>query len=104
MRYAAKVDATHQEIRDGLRKAGFSVFDASKLGAGFPDLVVGKHGRTYLIEVKTPRGSKTAQERLGAAQAAFRDAWRGGPVLACQSLEDALFDIKCYQMKMGFVK
>lgn len=104
MRLAAKVDATHAEIRDGLRKCGFSVFDCSKLGAGFPDLIVGRYGVSYLIEVKSPRGRKTAEDRLQKAQIAFRDAWKGGPVLACSSLEDALFDIKCHQLKMGFVK
>jgi Holliday junction resolvase len=104
MRLASKVDSTHASIRDGLRKAGFSVFDTSKLGAGFVDLVVGKWGQTYLVEVKTPRGRKTALQRLGAAQAAFRDTWNGGPVIAAYSLQDAIYAVNMHLKRTGWVK
>jgi hypothetical protein len=39
-RYAAKTDANHAEIRDGLRELGFSVIDTFRLGDGTPDMVV----------------------------------------------------------------
>ena len=72
MRLASRTDSTHASIRDGLRKAGFNVFDTSKIGAGFVDLVVGGRGETYLVEVKSPNGRKTALQGLGEAQREFR--------------------------------
>lgn len=76
MRRAAKVDANHSEIVAALRHVGASVADASKLGGGFPDLVVGFRGRTWLLEVKD--GSKPPSARkLTPDQVAFRDGWRG---------------------------
>jgi hypothetical protein len=42
-----------------------SVFDASRAGSGFPDLVCGYRGRTWLLEVKAWGGSLTPdQERF----------------------------------------
>ena len=104
MRLAAKVDLTHKEIRDGLRKLGFNVFDTSKIGAGFVDLVVGGRGVTYLVECKTPNGRKTALQGLGEAQREFRDAWCGGPVIVAYSLSDVLYEIKMDCKKRGWVK
>ena len=49
-----RVDQEHGIIRDGLRAAGYYVFDTSTVGGDFPDLlVVSKADRTVLLEVKT---------------------------------------------------
>lgn len=59
---------------------GCSVADTSRLGAGFPDLVIGlagKRGRVnLLVEVKD--GAKIPSQRgLTNAEQEFRDGWRG---------------------------
>lgn len=86
-RYAARRDTTHADIRDGLRQAGFSVFDAGGVGGDFPDLVVGAHGHTFLFEVKSPAG------KASDGQARFAAGWRGGPVSVVYTLEQALGEI-----------
>ena len=87
-RYAARRDTNHAEIRDGLRSAGFSVFDAGGVGANLPDLIVGAYDKfTFLIEVKSPGGKPSP------GQSAFARDWRGGPVLTVYSLEQALAGI-----------
>lgn len=73
-RYA--VDANQSAIVEYARKLGFSVFITAKLGGGFPDLVLGKHGKNYLVEVKD--GSKSPSARkLTAPEQKFFDEWRG---------------------------
>lgn len=83
-RYAARRDTNHADIRDGLRGCGFTVFDAGGTGNDFPDLVVGAHGTTFLMEVKTFGG------KVSDGQSRFADGWRGGPVCVVRTLEDAL--------------
>ena len=90
MRYAARRDTTHAEVRDGLRQAGFSVFDAGGVGGDFPDLVVGAHGHTFMFEVKSPNG------KASDGQARFAAGWRGGPVSVVYTLEQALGEIIRY--------
>lgn len=60
------------------------MFDAADVGGGFPDLVVGFRGRTYLLEVKRAKG------KLRASQVAFRDSWRGGPLVVVRTAAEAL--------------
>jgi hypothetical protein len=53
-RSRGKVDINHGIIRDGLRQAGYFVWDTSGVGDDFPDLLaVSKSGITVLLEVKT---------------------------------------------------
>ena len=88
MRYAARRDTTHATVRDGLRQAGYSVFDAGGVGGDFPDLVVGAYQRfTFLVEVKSPGG------KVSPGQSRFAREWKGGPVLTVYSLEQALGEI-----------
>ena len=61
MKRRAKVDRNHGEIRDALRAMGWYVYDTSRLGDGFVDLVCAKHGRLELVEVKD--GSLPPSER-----------------------------------------
>lgn len=60
--YARRVDGNHGDIRDAFRKLGCKVFDACRVGQGFPDLVVQYGGLTVLCEVKTEKGKKTATQ------------------------------------------
>jgi hypothetical protein len=77
-------DSNHAAIRDALRDCGVTVVDTGDLGGGFPDLVCGRHGHTYLLEIKAPKG----KERPG--QTAAREAWRGGPWEVVRSVAEAL--------------
>jgi hypothetical protein len=76
MRRAAKTDANHTSIVNTLRASGISVHDTSAVGQGFPDLVCGYGGRSFLVEIKD--GSKPpSRRRLTPDQEAFRVGWRG---------------------------
>lgn len=84
MRFGRR-DVNHREIREAFRDAGASVFDTGDVGGGFPDLVVGWRGQTYLIEVKRPKGGK-----LTTKQVAFAAGWRGAPWIEVKSRAEAL--------------
>ena len=76
MRRAAKVDANHTQIVATIRAAGISVYNTSVVGQGFPDIVCGHGGRTFLAEIKD--GAKSPSKRkLKPLQAVFRDTWLG---------------------------
>lgn len=68
---ACKVDKNQGEIVSAYRAMGFSIVDTSRVGQGFSDLVVGKFGRTYLVEVKTLTGAMEKTQRN------FKKEWRG---------------------------
>ena len=83
MRRAARVDNNHGEIRDKLRKLGYSVFDTSGVGRSFPDLVVADKYRTILVEVKSGTGA------LSEGQETFQEAWQG-EICTAYTLENVL--------------
>ncbi len=58
-----KVDANQGEIVEALRAAGCSVEILSDVGRGVPDLLVGKNGLNFLMEVKNGDASLTNDER-----------------------------------------
>ena len=64
---AAKRDANEPEIRDMLEAFGLSVHQMDRPA----DLLVGYGGRTYLVEVKMPKGTFTPPQKK------FRETWRG---------------------------
>ena len=66
-----RVDANQPEIVAALRKAGCSVQHLHELGQGCPDIVVGYHGRNYLLEIKTQTG------KLTPVQVWWHEEWRG---------------------------
>lgn len=68
MMRAARVDANQKAIVDALRACGCSVYVL-----GLPlDLLVGRQGKNYLLEIKT--GPKA---RLTEFQQDFRATWQG---------------------------
>jgi len=85
---AAKVDGNQRSIVAALRAMGASVTSLHRVGEGCPDLVVGLKGRTYLVEVKAPKG------RVLPSQAAWHGAWRGSPVVVIRSLDEAVAWLK----------
>lgn len=63
MRRASRVDNTQSQIVLALRQAGAFVWDCSRLGNGFPDLLVAHRGTLYLLECKSPGGRLTPREQ-----------------------------------------
>lgn len=88
---AMRADRSQVGIVRALLAAGASVEVIPGHG-GRPDLLVGYRGATFLLECKTPGHSLTtgsAKAHL-ARQAAWRAAWRGGPVTVVETPEQAL--------------
>ncbi len=81
-RYDAKRDANEQKIINALEAAFCSVVKINEKDV--PDLLVGKSGQTYLLEVKSERG------RLSAGQDEFVRTWRGGPAVVVRTVDEAL--------------
>lgn len=80
MRRAARVDANQAAIVSALRGAGCSVWVI-----GLPvDLLIGKAGKTVLVEIKTAKG------RYTPLQQEFMATWQGGPVATIRDVEGAL--------------
>ena len=89
MAYARKVDVNHSLIVKTLRDLGCSVFDSSKVGGGFPDLVVGKNNKTVLVEVKANEKAK-----FTPAQELFMVNWRGSAVARIDTVDAAIRLVK----------
>lgn len=88
MRRRAKLDRNHNQIADVLRDCGCSVRSLASVGEGVPDLLVGRHGRNYLLEVKD--GTLAPSKRkLTEDERAFHMAW-SGHVSVVNSVEEAL--------------
>lgn len=85
MTYAKRVDLNHAEIVKTLRSQGASVFDASGIGRGFPDLVCGINNKTVLIEIKSSENKKFTQ-----AQLKFMNDWSGSAVVRINDVEGAI--------------
>jgi hypothetical protein len=89
MRQASKIDANQPDIVAALRAIGASVQSLSATGKGVPDLLVGWHGRTYLLEVKDGTLPPSAR-RLTPDQEAWHKAWCGRPVTVITCVEEAI--------------
>ena len=84
----ARVDSNQRAIVEGLRKAGYSVWITSALGKGAPDLVVGKGGCNWLVELKD--GSlPPSRRKLTIDETCWHLQWRG-QVDVANTLEEAL--------------
>jgi hypothetical protein len=84
--YGAKKDANHNDISDALQKAGCAIVDVSNLGGGFPDLIVCRQRKTYLVEIKN---TKTSYGKRGPNK--NQKVWAQGwpeKVYILKSLED----------------
>jgi len=74
MRRAAAVDANQPSVVDTLRRAGCVVECLHSVGGGVPDLLVGRRGVVYLLEVKD--GSKPpSKQALTDDQKAWHAMW-----------------------------
>jgi len=89
MRWAARTDGNQSDLIKELRKIGADVADTSRLGGGFPDLVVGYRGTNYLIEVKDPK-QKPSDRKLTPKEKDFFDRWGSGPCFVVETLDGFL--------------
>lgn len=92
MRRYGHIDANQPEIVEALRKAGASVYSLASVGSGCPDLLVGLHDTTWLLEVKNPKGFGKRNNAAGTKtkQEAWAERWRGTPVITVTCPEEAL--------------
>ena len=80
---AHRRDLNQSAIVRALRKAGATVVITADVGGGFPDLVVGWNGVTYLVEVKN-------RTKLSESQQSFIERWRGGPIIVLRTVDDVV--------------
>jgi hypothetical protein len=86
---AARTDANQRAIVDALRRHGASVVPTHTLGRGFPDLICGYLGVTYLLELKDGNKAPSAQA-LTDDELWFIGHWRGRPVALVRDVAEAL--------------
>jgi hypothetical protein len=86
VRRAARTDRNQAEIVAALRAAGATVWVASGVGRGFPDLLVTHRDRLHLLEVKDGKKPPSAR-RLTPDELAFA---REHPVAVVCSVAEAL--------------
>ena len=82
-RHNVRTDATQPQIVDTLERLGYAVRDLRHAGRGCPDLVLSRHGRTWLAECKV------GTAKLNPRQARWLDGWQGD-VLLLRTADDAL--------------
>jgi hypothetical protein len=73
---AKKIDTNQNLIVTQLRRCGVSVAITSMVGKGFPDLIIGRAGQNFLIELKDGNKSKS-RKKLTAAEKEFFTTWNG---------------------------
>jgi Holliday junction resolvase len=93
---AKRTDTNQKQIVEDLRDLGLSVFLTHEVGRGFPDLVVGTDGETYLVEIKRPAGPRGGLQgkKQNEEQIAFAERWKGGAVIVARSTEEVLEGIE----------
>ena len=89
MRTRAKVDANQCDVVAALRAIGCTVVSLAAVGRGVPDLLVGRLGRTYLLEVKDGR-RPPSERKLTEDQLKWHGAWLGGTLAVVCDVESAI--------------
>lgn len=85
LRRAARTDANKAAIVSALRAMGCSVYDLR-----MPvDLLVGRNGKTLLVEIKNPAMPPSGRAYTPAQQA-FMATWKGGAVATVMDVEGAM--------------
>lgn len=83
-----RVDSNQPAIVQALRQAGCSVALTHMVGRGFPDVVVGRQGLSYLLEIKDG-DLPPSKRRLTPDEERWHADW-DGHVCIVESIEDAL--------------
>jgi len=93
VRRAARIDAGHREIVDGLRAIGAAVTSLAAAGGGVPDLLASYRGRWWVLEVKQPAGPRGGTSADGQRLRDTQREWisrQRAPVYVVRGLNDAL--------------
>lgn len=93
MRRAARIDATHRSIVDGLRAIGASVTSLAALGGGVADILTSHRGVWHVLEIKSPAGPRGGDSSKGQRLRESQREWiarQRAPVHVVRSLDDAL--------------
>lgn len=90
---AARTDDNQAAIVKALRTAGATVQSLARIGGGCPDLLVGRRGKTLLLELKDGAKPPSARKLTGDQVVWHRD-WRGGPVEVVTSVAEAIAAIE----------
>lgn len=88
MRRFPRLDANQSVIVETLRKAGCSVQSLASLGSGTPDLLVGRCGKNFLLEVKD--SNQPPSRRVLTPQEVQWQAYWLGHVVTVHTPEEAL--------------
>lgn len=83
MRRNAKIDGTHRIVVDALRAGGCEVQSLATVGNGCADLLISRHGRWHVAEVKAKKG------KLRESQVAWI-ALHGAPVYLLRGVDDVV--------------
>lgn len=94
MRRASRIDVNQPEVVEAFRKLGFSVSHTHTIGKGFPDIIVGKHGHSYLVEIKA-----SSRDKLTADEETFWEGWLGSLILISSVDEVIEFNRKHFGRK-----
>jgi len=90
VRRAPRLDANQQAIVEALRTIpDVSCYSLAGVANGIPDLLVGVHQQTYLVEVKDGEKAPSAQT-LTPDQVRFIGNWTGSPVVVLTSVDTAI--------------
>lgn len=92
--WAAKVDANQEDVVSRLRETGHEVQITSRIGGGFPDIIVSRNGETALMEIKDGKGE------LRPGQKAFLQRWKGA-VFVVRGGDEAVAVMSEYIKKKG---
>lgn len=71
---ANRRDQNHWRIVSEFQTLGCSVDDTSRMGNGFPDIVVGYRGRFHAVEIKVPKKGRVLHSQTQWA-ASTRGCW-----------------------------
>lgn len=85
---AKRIDENQPAIVKALEDSGCTVQSLSAMGVGVPDLIVGRAGANYFIEIKNPDKPK-ADRQLNPTQVKWHDNWKGQCDVA-YTVDDAL--------------
>lgn len=88
MRIKGKIDANQPAIVKGLRALGCSVVSVAGIGGGCGDLVIGRAGVNYFLEVKD-EDQPPSKRRLTEDEDKFHKDWRG-QIDVVENLDEAI--------------
>jgi Holliday junction resolvase len=87
---ANRIDDNQDAVVKALEKCGCLVQRLNAVKAGCPDLLVGRAGKLFLMEIKPGTAKDKRQRELNELETKWHARWRGFPVHVVLCPEDAL--------------